>query len=469
MQQLLKRHVNDSLRVLYNRFINPNTISPEELDALYDVCHAYRVVTEHPGMKYVLVIEKDGSIRQRVAYKPETGAKVYLYHKEARIVWESDNGRHYTDSIPYETKRLFYEMRYLELCENRRKEKDGREQEVTVSLSYDTLKQYGMDVFEQQEVFVYCSKRVRESIQEEDDFLLYLCFALMQEELYDHATLTYLAQFYCGATRDMKQVWQKARAYGVNTKAIAERIITQMLFSEVLFGEEEIFEDYYTGKPHFRLKQAYLAYAAKLYVVRNRVMSDAIIRMILQELSGEEYLADICKVAVLKRYAGVETDPAMQELLRTYFEEMNRKRLVFPFYLKYPVKWLKEAQLYDKVMVEYRGQIGGKVKIVYQVTGMQEEESAEHAEAILPVYDELYVKEFVLYEGEVLEYYFVEDTKEKHLESERGVCKKEQIVYEDGKYGRLNLISRLSKEKQYEAMLHYRKEEKVAEEIFPAF
>ena len=64
----------------------------------------------------MLVIEKDGSVRQRIPYDTKNGAIIYLYDKESRIVWESVEGRHYTDSIPYETKRLFYEPRFVDMC-----------------------------------------------------------------------------------------------------------------------------------------------------------------------------------------------------------------------------------------------------------------------------------------------------------------------------------------------------------------
>ncbi|MBQ2986584.1 MAG: hypothetical protein IJE23_03780 [Tyzzerella sp.] len=469
-EQLLKRHINESLRVIYNRFINPNTVALDELDALFDVCHAYQVTTQIKGMKYVLVIESDGSVKQRVAYKAQEGAKLYLYSKDARIVWEGDNGRHYTDSIPYETRRLFYEMRYLELCKKRKIMKVTHEQtEPAIALNFENLKCFGMDAFDMKEVFVLCSKRVREQEQVEDDFLLYLCFELMEEGYYDKAILTYLSQYYCGATSDMKKVWRMAKEYGVNAKNIAERIITQMLFSETMFQEEEIFEDYYSGRPYFRLKQAYLAYVSRMYVVYNRIMPGDIIRIMLQELSQKEYLADICKVAILKYYVGKEVEPVMLSLLKEFFMEMNRKRLVFPFFLNYPVKWLKEAQVYDKVMVEYQSSIGGKVKIVYRILPFKDAVVEEHSETILPNYDGVFVKEFVLYEGEILEYYFIEESKERQIISEKTSCVKEQIVYEDGKYGRLNLISHLSKEKQYEAMLHYRKEEQVAEELFVTY
>ncbi len=469
-EQLLKRHINDSLRVIYNRFINPNTIALDELDAMYDVCHAYQITTRIPGMKYVLVIEKDGSVRQRVAYRPGQGAKVYLYSKEARIVWEGENGIHYTDSIPYETRRLFYEMRYLELCKNRKLGQNDRLlSDMTVELSFDNLKLYGLEAFDKKQIFVLCSKHIRENEKAGDDFLLYLCFELVKEGFYDKLLLTYLAEYYCGATRDMKLVWQKAKEYGVNAKAIAERIITQMLFSEVMFQEEDIFEDYYAGRPYFRLKQAYLAYVSRMYVLKNRILSQNMVRIMLQELSQKEYLADICKVAILKYYVGKELEPAMEVMIKSYFMEMSGKHLVFPFYLQYPSKWLKETQIYDKVMVEYQASLGAKVKIVYRITRPGDVLGEEQAETLFPVYETICVKEFVLYEGEVLEYYFVEDRKGEQFVSEKASCRKEHIIYEDGKYGRLNMISRLSREKRYESMLHYKKEEQVAEEIFVTF
>ncbi len=467
-QQLLKRHINPSLRVIYTRLLHPNDVTLDELDAIYDICHAYQVTTKRPGMKYVLVIEKDGSIRQRVSYHPKFGAKVYLYDKEARIVWEADNGVHYADSVPFETKRLFYEMRYLELCEPRRLSEADATKDSRVTLSFENLKLYGLQKFDEQEVFLLCSRRIREQEDVEDDLLLYLCFELLKRGYYDKAVLNYLAHFYCGATCDMKYVWQKAREYGVNTKPLSERIITQMLFSEVIFREEEIFADYLSGRPYFRLKQAYLAYVARMYVVNGRELSERIIQIMQQELAGKEYLADVCKMAIVKFYATRPEEMERTQGLREYFCELCENGLVFPFYLSYPQGWLKEVQLYDKVMVEYHGKPNSKVKILYRLQG-EELVGDYHAEVLPAMYENMYVKEFVLYEGELLEYYFEEVEEDERTISEKMVCAKTQIVYEDGKYGRLNLMTRLSKEKRYEAMLHYKKEEQVAKALFPTY
>ena len=90
-------------------------MNPERVKALYDVCHAYRITTKVPNMKFIHVIADDGTITQKSPYT-ENGARVFLYAKTDRLVWESKDGRHYTDSIPYESQRLFYELRYMDMC-----------------------------------------------------------------------------------------------------------------------------------------------------------------------------------------------------------------------------------------------------------------------------------------------------------------------------------------------------------------
>ncbi len=463
-QQLLKRHVNDSLRVLYNRFFNENNLGVEELEALYDICHKYHVTTTREDMKYVLVIEKDGSIRQRVAYT-EYGANVYLYDKEARIVWEAKDGSHYTDSIPYDTVRLFYEMRFMELCKKRISEGVVVEkQEESKSLSFENLKLYGIQAYDEEDVFLLCTKRIREQENIEDDFLLYLCFSLFQKGVYDKALLNYLAHYYCGATNDMKQLWRVAKEYGVQTSSLAERIITQMLYSEVMSQEAAIFEDYYSGKPYFRLKQAYLAYISNQYVIKDRMTSKNIFTIMMKELRDGEYLADVCKVAILKYFSDKETDAISTQILQGYMQEMCRKHMIFAFYQKYPKSWLMEVQLHDKYLVEYHAQSAGRVKISYRIHGGQ-----VHTEPLMPMYEDTYIKEFVLYSGETFDYYFTEEEDGKCLTGPHYRYVQTSQSEASGKFGRLNQISDLAEEEQKKAMLQYKREELLAEVLFQPY
>lgn len=465
-EQLMKRQINDSLRLIYSHFINETDLTFDAVDALYDVCNAYRVTTAKDGIKYVLVIEKDGMIRQRVPYQGGEGAKVYLYNKDARIVWEADNGIHFVDSIPYETQRLFYEMQFIKLCKKRMGAQAIAEKEMqTIPISFENLKRYGMNEFEQKEIFLLCSKRIREQGQIQDDFLMYLCLELLKDGFYDKASLNYMAQFYCGATSDMKSVWKKAREYNVKTYDLAERIITQMLFTEHMFCEEAIFDDYYDGKPYFRLKQAYLAYVSRLYIIHNRIISERIVQMMLHELKEGEYLADICKAAILKYYAGRKMEFEDKELIKKCLCELSEKHLVFPFYLKYPLNWLKEVQLYDKVMVLYQGKINGRVRISYEIR-KENEHTEIHTETLYPMYENIYVKEFVLYENEILQYYFEEKNQEEQITSEQLVCSRQSDFTGTGKYELLNRMENAVTNQLHDEMLKYKQEEYIANTLF---
>lgn len=471
-EQLQRRQISEELRVIYNRFLTEEKMTPERLDALYDICHAYWVRARKAGIKYVLIIEKDGVIRQRVPYSKK-GARIYLYDENARIVWEAKNGRHYTESISYETRRMLYEMRFLEMCKRRMTDRAETEQEkYTIPVTFENLRTYGLEAFDGQEVFLLCSKKIREEGHTEDDFLLYLSFELMKRGYYDKALLTYLATFYCGATCDMKFVWKQAKTYEVETHALSERILSQMLFSERVFAEEAVFEDYYyEGEPYFRLKQAYLAYVSKEYVVHDREVGERIFAILVKEAQGKEYLADICKAAMLKYYAEkVSEREEYAEMLRDFLREMCEKRMVFSFYLSYPESWLREMQLYDKVIVEYHAQTpASKVKIVYQIYQGEMEKLDYQSESLLPIYDAVFVKEFILYQGETLKYYFKETQEDRKIVSAKEVKRLERDVCADGKFGLLNQMSQMSEKEKEVAMEVYQREEEIAGQIFQTY
>ncbi len=467
--QLVKRHINDSLKVIYKRFCTEEEMTGERLEAMRDICYAYEVTTKVQGMKCVLVIEKDGSVKQRVPYR-EDGAIVYLYDKEARIVWESMEGQHHTDSIVYETKRLFYEPRYLEMCKKYLSHinnwgGEGPKEEVT----FENLRLKGLEEFEEREVFQLCSKRIREDNYEEDEFLLYLCFELFKRQQYDKVTLTYLVNFFCGATKDMKDLWKTARDYGIHEGKLGERIITQMLFSEDMFQEEEVFVEYYlNGNAYFRLKQAYLAFVSREYLVSGRKTGHTIFEIIVNEFRLGESLADICKIALLHYYSDKEYDHEVAEILHNVLGQLCEKQIVFPFYLKYPDKWLREAQLYDKVMVEYHAKQGGKVRISYKMRQDDVEDLGYQSESLTPMYENIYVKDFILYQGDVVRYFFQEtqEKEKKTLRQEEKILTQTRDVPAIGKYGKLNAMASMSPAKRKQAMIDYQKEIVMAEEIF---
>ncbi len=468
-QQLMKRHITEPLRILYKHFCKEEDMTPERMEAMRDICYAYTIKTKVPNMNCVLVIEKDGTVRQRVPYDAQEDTIVFLYDKESRVIWESLEGRYYTDSIPYETKRLFYEPRFVEMCKKygatvgRWKEEKEKEE-----LSFENIKLKGLQIFEDKDVFGLCSREVRESNYAEDGFLLHLCFEMFLREQYDKVTLTYLANYYCGATADMKLLWKVLKEYGIPSYKIAERIITQMLFTENMFAEEKVFEDYYLGdNVYFRLKQAYLAYVAKQYVVEGRILDAIVFEIIANECSKQEELPDVCKIALLKYYSDKKYYSEMEEVLHECLRKMCEKQMVFPFYLNYKESWLRELQLYNKAMICYNAVPGSKVSLCYKMKKAGREELGYHTVPLLPVYENIYVKQFVLFEDEEIIYYLQETTEDETIASDRKILENQKN--DAGKYGKINAMVQMLPANRKMSMIEFVQEERLAEQLFKMY
>lgn len=470
MDQLLKRHITEPLRILYKRFCIESEMTPEHMEAMRDICYSYSITTKVPNMKCVLVIEKDGEVGQRVPYSSEEPTIIRLYDKESRIIWESTEGRYYTDSIPYETKRLFYESRFLDMCKKYGvsfgKWKDADEKEEP---TFENLQVKGISYYDEQDVFRLCSRRIREENYVEDPFLTYLCFELFKRQQYDKVTLTYLATYYCGGTQNMKALWKVLTDYGVSSYKISERIITQMLFSECLFEEEQIFRDYYVSdNVYFRLKQAYLAYVSRSYVVDGREVERCVFEIIANECEKKEDLPDICRVALLKYFSDRDYPADMVSVLHQVLREMCEKQMIFPFYLQYKAAWLKESQIYDRVMISHKAKPGSKVKLFYKVRSADKEALGYKTEAMIPTYENIYVKQFVLFADEEMQYYFQETVGKEVITTEKMTLKSHHKGKE-GKYGRINAMLRMSPARRKKAMIEYDEEEMMAGQMFKVY
>lgn len=465
MQQLELRRVNAHLRILYRKFLNDNETNIEKIRAIDDISHTYLVTTKVPNIKSVLVIARDGQIYQNVPYT-SNGAKVILESRDDIIVWEATSGEHYIGSVKYETIRLFYELKYIDMCKKHgHRLNPDYEQKEEIVLSYDMLSKLEIESLDASSVLLLCKSRLKESEYEKDDFMTYILFNLFKREHYDKHTLYYLSKYFCGSTYDMKDIWYAARDYEINTLELGERIITQMLFSESLFGEEEIFEEYHSGSPYFRLTEAYICYISREYMVRDRVISEAIVKIIMDELSTKHTLSDIVKMAMLKYFSDNTRPQKYHKILMESMQELCEKQIYFKFYMKYDADWLREVQLWDKTLVSYRSKMGGKVKLCYQLQKEGETTHKSEREMLLPMYEDIYVRKFLIFSDEILKYYFVETLDDVEVKTKVKVCIIDKNKTYEGKYGRLNDIMRDAEHRE-EKMMEYAFEEIMADKIF---
>lgn len=149
---------------------------------------------------------------------------------------------------------------------------------------------------------------------------------------------------------------------------------------------------------------------------------------------------------------------------------MCEKQLVFPYYLKYPEEWLREVQLYNKVMAAYRCKPGGKVRLYYKMKQKEREELGYRAEAMMPVYENLYVKQFVLYDDESVSYYFQESGNGELITTDKKTLGTDKERIYAGKYQQLNEMTGMDSEaERKKAMLEFEEEEQMANQIFKIY
>lgn len=473
MEQLLMRRIDDRLRIIYKRFCHEQLLSVEQINALNDICHAYSISTSATNIRNVIILDGKGNQVEKVPYTGP-GTVVFVHDSTSRVIWEAADGRLYADSIPYETKRLFYEPHFIEFCKHYL---DTTHQTVEEHANEDavieTVRDKNLASADLETVFQACTRRIAEGDGSEDKFLLDLAFHLFEAGLYNKTTMSYLNAYYYGSSHTMKRIWRQARKFDLATESLAERIITQMLFAEQMVTEEDIFLNYERKGAYFRLKQAYYAYVCHQYFVYDRIVDDKIFAMIALEFIHEEILPDICRLALLRYYSDHPRSADIKQTLQIFLQDFCEKRNVFPSFLKYPESWKNAVCLDDKSVVSYQSRFGGKVRIHYRIlnAGDQRSDVPFTSEVLIPAYPTIYVKVFVLFFRETLEYYFEEFDGQRTEKTERTKLRIERQETAYGKYHRLNHMTSLpvNSRMREEEIKAYAQEEQLAQELFKAY
>ena len=148
--------------------------------------------------------------------------------------------------------------------------------------------------------------------------------------------------------------------------------------------------------------------------------------------------------------------------MKKFLQDLCGKQIYFPFFMAYEKEWLIELQLWDKTLVEYKGQKGSRVMLYYQLQKGNAENTDYSTEILSPMYENIYVKKFVLFANE-------ETIDGNSYRSEKKSCSKKVAVGEKGRYGRLNDILLADEEAKEAKMKAYAQEDAIAAHMFEQY
>ena len=118
-------------------------------------------------------------------------------------------------------------------------------------------------------------------------------------------------------------------------------------------------------------------------------------------------LNDACKLGLLKTLsAETKTDEAIYEMEDALLAEYTARGMNFAFFKKLDKHLVYKYHLYDKVILEHRGDPRTHVVLNYS-----RDEDGENfiREDMVNVYAGIFVKTFVLFFGDVVQYYIAEE------------------------------------------------------------
>ena len=260
---------------------------------------------------------------------------------------------------------------------------------------------------------------------------------------YNGQILEYLVRYAVGTTKELRDIWKTARSFEVDCYILSEKILLQMLFSGAFVGERlDIFRYYISQGARQEIEEAVLVQSSYDYFCREKITEEYIFREIRNcYLRGEE-TQRICKLAYLKFYAENkdrmerEDEPLIQEFL----QEMMKEHIHLNFFREYKDCLPQLQEMKDKTIVEYHTRGGVRARIHYVM--LHENGQAEDylSEYMQEVYSGVFFKEFVLFFGENLQYYIMEESENEEQLTESGSLQRSDIMNEspDSKYEMIN-------------------------------
>lgn len=284
-----------------------------------------------------------------------------------------------------------------------------------------------------------CSYAITDAGFEEDDFLLGFATSTFLQDKYNDVILIYLCKYYNAATKMMAKLWRAAGEFQIDTFDLEERILTQMLYTtDYTPYVEQIYDSYYAGGGRELICLAYLSYFANSYLRQDALVPGHVFIQIQERYAAGQELNETCRLGLLKYLAekGSLTEKQTQ-IADALLAEYVAKNICFAFYRKFDRKLILKYHLYDKFFMEYHTEPDRQVKIHFRMG-----REAYQTEDLVEMYDGIYVKEFILFFGETVQYYITEAEGSGSAVIESNCISNNDVLENDsqGRYVRLNEI-----------------------------
>ncbi|GLB30376.1 hypothetical protein LAD12857_22990 [Lacrimispora amygdalina] len=341
--------------------------------------------------------------------------------------------------------------------------------------AYRMIRDFGGEGISSRQLHKLCTEMILKNLFREDPLLLHLAYTAFLEEESDSVLLDYLCEHYNGLSSQMYRILLQGVSLHVETYDLEERLTAQMMFSGDISRLDKVFHLYQSRKePGESIVKAYFTLKCTDYFMNGKEPEEKVfsyLEGILQAASQKGRFPTIYLLALTRYYSELPAiDEKQEELLKSMVSLLMEERLVFPYYKKLAKYIPMPEDVMDKAMIQYCAERDSKIELEIRILPDEEE---YHSEDITRMYQGVFVKQKILFEGEIMEYRVKELIDEEWVLKEEGSVGCEAGVApkdSDSRYACLNEMS-LSLNLKDETglkkrMQEYLKKNAAAEEIF---
>ena len=312
--------------------------------------------------------------------------------------------------------------------------------------AYEWLQYISPDRVDPRILLRLCSELVKKKPELSDDSMLqqYMMTALKQGK-YDDVTLNALISGYSGSIRRMRDIWKAAGSFDVDTVRIDARILTQMLYTGSYIAERwDILREYIgCSGINDRLVKATAAQCSYDYFARERVMDGELFSLIGRYAADGGEIPFVCGLAYVQYYSENpgEIDRNVHDNIVRFLKEQRAEGIVLPCYREFTDYLPFMMEFSDKTIIGYHAKRGSSVRIHYIREQEEGEEGDYTTEDMHEVYDGFFVRTFVLFFGERLQYYISQSEGGREQLTDSGTLSRSDIgTAADNRFNDINNI-----------------------------
>ena len=319
-----------------------------------------------------------------------------------------------------------------------------------------------------------CSRMILNELFDEDELLLKLAYSVFEEDEADSVILDYLCEHFNGSTEQMYRLLLQGVTDRVETYDLEERLLAQMLFTDRTDRIDRVFALYMERKKTSEsIVKAYFTKKSTQYFMEGKPAGEEVFRYLEGMIRGaieKEKLSTIYLLALTRYYAGLtQLDPEQTELCQAIVDILLAEGMVFAHFKPLAAHVHIPKEITDKAILQYIGRKDSRVDLQVRI---RPQEERFYSDDMKRVYQGVFIKQKVLFEGETMEYRIYEHQGDRQVLMEEGSlsCDRKATADEDSRFRLLNqmavYMNRKEEDGLKDAMEEYVKRTAAVEGLF---